>query len=95
MIISDTPIQFLGMYFLQQLIQCNHIQLIVWYKVNRGNPEYTYKKFIRLHTRLTIIEAFYAREFLTLRITSRMSLIASRLWSQPRGHNMLSYAEIT
>ena len=43
---------------------------------------------------LTIIEAFYARGFSTLRTTSSISLIASRLPSRPRGHNILSYAEI-
>ena len=64
-------------------------------KVNRGNSEYTYKKIVRLHTLLTIIEAFYARGFLTLRTTSSISLIASRLRSWPWGHNILSYAEIT
>ena len=64
-------------------------------KVNRGNSEYTFKKIVRLHMLLTIIEPFYARGFLTLRTTSSISLIASRLRSRPRGHNILSYAEIT
>ena len=64
-------------------------------KVNRGNSEYTYKKIVRLHTLLTIIEPFYARGLLTLRTISSIRLIASRLRSRPRGHNILSYAEIT